>query len=32
MGDVNITERKKRICDAAMLPNLVLEARKLERY
>jgi hypothetical protein len=29
---VNILERQKRICGDAVLPNLVMEARQLERY
>ena len=30
--DLNIRERQKRICGESVLPNLVLEARQLERY
>jgi len=29
---VNILERQKRVCGDAVLPNVVLEARQLERY
>jgi len=29
---LNIRERQKRVCGDAVLPNVVLEARELERY
>ena len=29
---LNIRERQKRVCGDAVLPNVVLEARQLERY
>jgi len=29
---LNISERQKRVCGDAILPNVVLEARQLERY
>ena len=29
---LNIRERQKRICGDNLLPNVVLEARQLERY
>jgi hypothetical protein len=29
---LNIRERQKRVCGDSVLPNVVLEARQLERY